>query len=68
MYNNNTLQPTYVNNAPHTAPYYPQSMAAYQVPDENTAPKMLPTGYAYETSRQQKPPVGMAGMPVNHLK
>ncbi len=40
-------------------------MAAYQVPDENTAPKMLPTGYAYETSGQQQPPVGMVGMPVN---
>ncbi len=62
---NNTLQPDYGNCVQYSAPYGTHSTAAYQVPDENTAPKMLPTGYAYETSRQQRPPVGLAGMPVN---
>ncbi len=61
---NNTLQPDYGNCVQYSAPYGTHSTAAYQVPDENTAPNMVPTGNAYETGEQQQP-VGMAGMPVN---
>ncbi len=66
IYSNNTLQPDYGNCVEYSVPYGTHSTAAYQVPDENTAPNMVPTGNAYETGEQQQHQhMGMAGMPVN---
>ncbi len=63
MHSNNTLQPDYGNCVEYSAPYGTHSTAAYQVPDENTAPTMVPTGNAYETGEQQQHQ--HMGMPVN---
>ncbi len=63
---NNTLLPDYGYCMEYSAPYGTHSGAAYQVPNENTAPTMVPTGDAYSTAEQQQHQhVGMADMHAN---
>ncbi len=62
------MLPDYGNCVEYSAPYGTHSTAAYQVPDQNTAPNMVPTGNAYETGEQQQQQhqhMGMAGMHAN---